>query len=40
MGCFAYENVRQLLLAYRAGVTVGSIYIEAVELEIVDADSE
>ena len=28
------------LLAYRAGVMVGAIDVEAVEVDIVDADSE
>jgi len=40
MGCFAYENVRKLLLAYRAGVLKGAIKVEVVEVDIVDADSE
>jgi hypothetical protein len=28
------------LLAYRAGVMVGAIDVEAVEVDIIDADSE
>jgi hypothetical protein len=36
---FICDNVRRLL-AYRAGVMVGAIDIEAVEVDIVEADSE
>jgi hypothetical protein len=36
---FVCGNVRRLF-AYRAGVMVGAIDVEAVEADIVDADSE
>jgi hypothetical protein len=36
---FVCDNVRRLL-AYRAGVIVGAIDVETVEVDIVDADSE
>ena len=36
---FVCDHVRRLL-AYRTGVMVGAIDVEAVELDIVDADSE
>jgi hypothetical protein len=36
---FVCDNVRTLLV-YRAGVMVGAIDVEAVELDIIDADRE
>jgi hypothetical protein len=36
---FVCDNVRGLL-AYRAGVMVGAIDVETVEVDIVEADSE